>query len=232
MDDRVEKSDYARTLGVRLLELSEGQARLSLPFREENSNPAGALHGRCAASLGLIGGHVVFAVALGPGGGPFVTISSHVRSYLSAAPNEDVVATTHLSRKGKEIYFTDTSVETLDGKAISQISAVLRSCGASNGRSVPRCRATTVSAIRARWGRSSVRCPSRALAASRSSTWSADIPASSCRSARRTPVSAALSTRGPCWRCLAARCLSPGSPRRPGRAPRPTSAAARRRRPS
>jgi len=39
MDDRVEKSDYARALGVRLLELSEGQARLSLPFREENSTP-------------------------------------------------------------------------------------------------------------------------------------------------------------------------------------------------
>src|SRR5215469_12260540 len=144
-DDRVEKSDYARALGVRLLELSEGQARLSLPSgRRTRTPPPGAPHGRCAASLGLIGGHVVSAVALGPKAGPFVTISSHVR-YLSAALNADFVATTHLSRKGKEIYFADTSVETLDGKAISQISAVLRSCGASNGRSVPRRRATTVS---------------------------------------------------------------------------------------
>ncbi len=128
MDNWVENSDYARALGVRLLKLSEGQARLLLPFREENSNPGGALHGGCAASLGLIGGHVVAAAALGPEAGPFVTISSHVR-YLSAAINEDVVATTQLSRKGKEICFADTSVETLDGKAISQISAVVRSCG-------------------------------------------------------------------------------------------------------
>ena len=55
MDDWVEKSDYARALGVRLVELSAGEARLSLPFREENSNPGGALHGGWAASLGLIG---------------------------------------------------------------------------------------------------------------------------------------------------------------------------------
>jgi len=38
-DDRVEKSDYARALGVRLLELSEGQARLSLPSGRRTRTP-------------------------------------------------------------------------------------------------------------------------------------------------------------------------------------------------
>ena len=65
-------------------------------------------------------GHAVTAAALGPESGPFVTMSSHVR-YLLAAIDEDIVATTELSRKGKGICFADTAVETLDGNAISQI---------------------------------------------------------------------------------------------------------------
>jgi uncharacterized protein (TIGR00369 family) len=128
VDNGVEASDYARALGVRLVELSGGRARLVLPFREANSNPGGALHGGCAASLGLIGGHAVAAVAIGPEPGPLTTISCHV-GYLSAAVGEDVVATTQLLRKGRTICFTATTVETFEGRAISHISTVVRSGG-------------------------------------------------------------------------------------------------------
>jgi uncharacterized protein (TIGR00369 family) len=125
MRDWVEASDFGRALGVRLLEATDTSARLSLPFQEANSNPGGALHGGCAGSLGLIGGHVVARVALGEAKAPFHTAACQV-SYLAAAIGEDVVATTRLSRKGKVLCFTETVVHTPDGKSIAQISTVVR----------------------------------------------------------------------------------------------------------
>jgi len=121
----VEESAYGRGLGVRLAEASGTGARLSLPYREPNSNPGGALHGGCAASLGLIGGQVVARLALGKAMAPFHTAACQV-SYLAAAIEEDVTATTALSRKGKELCFAETAVETAEGKPIARISTVVR----------------------------------------------------------------------------------------------------------
>jgi uncharacterized protein (TIGR00369 family) len=120
----VERSPYSRALGVELVESNEENCRLVLPYREENSNPGGVLHGGCAASLGLIGGHVVAHRALGEAAGTLQTASSHV-SYLSAAIGEDVIATTVLTRKGKAASFAETSVTTRDGTPVSQVSTVL-----------------------------------------------------------------------------------------------------------
>jgi uncharacterized protein (TIGR00369 family) len=120
----VEGSDYARGLGVRLEELTDDVVRLRLPFSHSNSNPGKALHGGCAASLGLIGGQVLARHTLGPETGPFVTAAAHV-SYLAAAIGEDVVAISRLARKGKELCFAETTVETLEGKPISEVATVV-----------------------------------------------------------------------------------------------------------
>ena len=42
-------SPYSRALGVELRSLADGSAELGLPFKEDNSNPGGALHGGVAA---------------------------------------------------------------------------------------------------------------------------------------------------------------------------------------
>jgi uncharacterized protein (TIGR00369 family) len=125
MRDWIEASAFGRALGVRLLEETDTSARLSLPFQEANANPGGALHGGCAGSLGLIGGRVVARMALGEAKAPFHTAACQV-SYLAAAIGEDVVATTRLTRKGKALCFTETSVHTPDDKLIAQISTVVR----------------------------------------------------------------------------------------------------------
>src|SRR4051812_24185119 len=125
MRDWVENSDYGRALGVRLVEATDTGARLELPFQEANSNPGGALHGGCAASLGLIGGMVVAHAVLGDAMAPFHTPSCQV-SYLAAAINEDVVATTELARRGKAMCFTETTVSTAEGKPIARIASVVR----------------------------------------------------------------------------------------------------------
>ena len=123
--DWVESSPYGLGLGVQLDDVTDTSARLVLPFRKENSNPGDALHGGCAASLGLIGGHAVARAALGEGFTSFHTASCQV-SYLAAAIGEEVTATTTLLRRGKEMCFTETTVATNGGKPISHIVTLVR----------------------------------------------------------------------------------------------------------
>jgi uncharacterized protein (TIGR00369 family) len=121
----VEESPYGAGLGVLLEEASAETVRLALPFLQANSNPGDALHGGCAASLGLIGAQAVARAALGEEMGPFHTAACHV-SYLSAAIGEDVVADTRVMRRGKAMVFSETTVHTTEGKPISHVSSLVR----------------------------------------------------------------------------------------------------------
>jgi len=121
----IEESAYSRFLGVRLDALDAEGARLRLPYQDANSNPGKALHGGCAASLGVIGSQTVARAVLGAESGPWHTCGMQV-SYLAAAIGEEVVATCQLLRRGKELCFVETGVETLEGKPIAHITATVR----------------------------------------------------------------------------------------------------------
>ena len=125
----VESSPYTRTLGARLesIETDSDQttAEILLPFRDENSNPGGALHGGCAASLAAVGGQCVARAAMGEATGPWHTASVQV-NYLAAAISEDVIARARLLRRGKDMCFVETEVSTLAGKAIAHATAMVR----------------------------------------------------------------------------------------------------------
>ena len=121
----VETSTFGAGLGVQLDEITDTSARLVLPFRTENSNPGDALHGGCAASLGLIGGHAIARTVLGDNFATFHTANCQV-SYLAAAIGEEVHATTTLLRRGKEMCFSETTVTTNEGKPISHITSLVR----------------------------------------------------------------------------------------------------------
>ncbi len=122
----IEKSPYARALGVALDSLSEDAARLSLPYADENSNPGKALHGGCAASLAAIGAQCVVRAALGESAAPWHTCGLQV-NYLSAAIGEDVAAEATLLRKGKEMCFVEVAVETkAERRPIAHASGAVR----------------------------------------------------------------------------------------------------------
>jgi uncharacterized protein (TIGR00369 family) len=123
--DWVETSPFGAGLGVHVDEITETSARLVLPFRTENSNPGDALHGGCAASLGLIGGQAVARTVLGDDFSAFHTAGCQI-SYLAAAIGEEVQATTTLLRRGKEMCFAETTVATSEGKPISHITTLVR----------------------------------------------------------------------------------------------------------
>ena len=127
----MEESPYGRALGVRLDECGEATVQLSLPYKDDNSNPGQALHGGCAASLGAIGGQALARAALGAGSGPWHSAQMQV-SYLSAAIGEDVVARAELLRRGKQMCFVAVTVETTAGKPIAEtVSTVLGRFGAA-----------------------------------------------------------------------------------------------------
>ncbi len=95
----VEKSPYGLALGVSLSQLSEQAAQLTLPYRDENSNPGRVLHGGVAASLSVISAQAVARAALGPESGPWHTIGFQI-NYLAAAVGEAVVADATLDFRG------------------------------------------------------------------------------------------------------------------------------------
>ena len=122
---QVEDAGYAKALGVRCEAASEQSVSLLLPFAEENANPGQALHGGCAASLGLMASQAVSRANLGSAAGPFYTAGLQV-NYLAAAIGEDVRATGTLLRRGKNMCFVEVDVATLEGKSIAHVTSMVR----------------------------------------------------------------------------------------------------------
>jgi uncharacterized protein (TIGR00369 family) len=121
----IEESGYARSLGAVSDGVSPEKARIRLPYKECNANPGKALHGGCAASLGLLGGQAITRANLGEEAGEIHTCSLQV-NYLAAAIGEDVVADATLLRRGKTMCFVEVDVHTLDGKSIAHVTSMLR----------------------------------------------------------------------------------------------------------
>ncbi len=121
----VEDAGYARALGVSCESLTEEQVRLQLPYAEDNANPGKALHGGCAASLGVIAAQAVTRANLGADAGPFHTAGMQV-NYLAAAIGEDVHATGTLLRRGKNMCFVEVDVATDEGKSIAHVTSMVR----------------------------------------------------------------------------------------------------------
>lgn len=120
----VENSAYSQALGVSADTISEETASLSLPFREENSNP-GALHGGVYASLSVIGAHAVARTILGEEIGPFHTVGFQI-NYLSAALEEGVKSESKMLRRGKELCFVESSVFSESGKHLTHATLMIR----------------------------------------------------------------------------------------------------------
>jgi uncharacterized protein (TIGR00369 family) len=118
-------SPYVLDLGAVLDALESDKVRLSLPFKEINSNPGGALHGGVAASMINLAGLTLGRHVLGDEASPIHTAQINIQ-YLAAAINEAIVAEATLLRRGKELVFVEVAVSTQAGKQIAAGSCVVR----------------------------------------------------------------------------------------------------------
>src|SRR3546814_17782099 len=71
--DWVAESAYCKALGITFESVSDQKAILVLPFRKENTNQTGVLHGGIAASLGVSTSMAMAQHALAPESGPLHT---------------------------------------------------------------------------------------------------------------------------------------------------------------
>jgi uncharacterized protein (TIGR00369 family) len=134
----IEKSAYARRLGVELEEVAPERARLRLPFRATNTNPGRVLHGGVAASLAALAGQTVARATLGLEAGPFHTHAIQV-TYLAAAREQAITVAARRLREGKELCFVDVSIDTDDGKSIAHALVSVRGRLGAPPAALPRC---------------------------------------------------------------------------------------------
>lgn len=121
----LEESPFGRALGVRAEEIGDEMARLSLAFREDNSNGDKALHGGVAASMIGLASQTVARAVLGRDSGPWHTVALQV-GYLAAALGESITAEARLLRRGKELAYADVVVTSESGREVARGLATVR----------------------------------------------------------------------------------------------------------
>ncbi len=121
----LEDSPYAAALGVELVALEEGSARLRLRYDDALTNGDRVMHGGCAASLAALGAQVLTRATLGEASGPWHTLALQL-GYLSAAKGQGVVAEARLLRPGKELCFVEVDVSGEDGRPVAHATSVAR----------------------------------------------------------------------------------------------------------
>jgi uncharacterized protein (TIGR00369 family) len=134
--DWVETSPYCGLLGLRVEEISEGEARLALPFKEALSNGDTALHGGVAGSVIVTTAGCAARAALGPDSGPWHTSAAQV-SYLSAALGEGLTGTGRVLRKGKELAHVEVDVTAEGGKPVAKGLLAVRGRFAAGAAGLP-----------------------------------------------------------------------------------------------
>ncbi|MGH0034074.1 MAG: PaaI family thioesterase [Myxococcota bacterium] len=115
----VEESPFGRALGVRAEAVDGEAARLSLVFRQDNSNGDQALHGGVAASMIDLASQAVARGALGAESGPWHTVAIQV-GYLAAALGESITSEARLLRRGKELAYAEVVVTGESGREVAR----------------------------------------------------------------------------------------------------------------
>ena len=112
----MENAPYPRLLGFRLLELSEGYARVSVTLRPEHANFLGTTDGALIMSLAAIAS----AFACNTLGQTRMGIQSNVNIISSAALKGELLAEAKTVHSGKTIALTEMTVTDDSGRTIAR----------------------------------------------------------------------------------------------------------------
>ncbi|MDY6942348.1 MAG: hotdog fold thioesterase [Pseudomonadota bacterium] len=124
--DGVVRVPYRDWLGVEGLAVSERGIRLHLPYRAQNSNMGGALHGGVSASLiNLAAREAVLQTVPDVQAAQVQVVNQNVH-YLAAAVQQAVVAEGRVVKTGKGIVFVDVHVLTTDEEPLAVGQVIVR----------------------------------------------------------------------------------------------------------
>lgn len=114
------KTYFVNVAGLEMDELRMDYARMRMPFREENLQAAGLVHGGAVATL--IDTVVVPAIGVGlPEGSLWSTIELHVQYHRPLT--SDAVAEGWIVKRGRSIVFTRVEVHDADGRHVASGTA-------------------------------------------------------------------------------------------------------------
>jgi uncharacterized protein (TIGR00369 family) len=117
---RFERMTFARFLQVRVGQVNHEQAVLCLPFREDNANPGGVLHGGAIGSLMHMAGALAAWTGIDLPAEPAVHTVNLAVQYLAAARHEEVAAEAMVLRRGRDIFFLEITVRGAAQQLISK----------------------------------------------------------------------------------------------------------------
>ena len=110
------KTYFVNIVGLEMEELRTDYARMTMPFREENLQAAGLVHGGAIATL--IDTVVVPAIGSGlPEGSLWSTIELHVQYHRPLL--SDAVAEGWVTKRGRSIVFTQVEVMDAEGGVVA-----------------------------------------------------------------------------------------------------------------
>lgn len=112
---------YAELLGIELLELSPGYARLSLTVRPEHLNFSRSLHGGVVMSLA----DQAFGCATNTSGKLYVAVQFNINIFGTAAVGETIFAEGKVVHLGRTIGVCEMVVTDSEGKLIAKASGTV-----------------------------------------------------------------------------------------------------------
>jgi len=124
---RLVAAPYAASVGASVEEIAAERVRIAVPFRDDNANPGGALHGGVYASTIDIAAAIAAQGAFCPAPDPLEAWTLDLSVvYLSAAINEAIAAEARVLRRGKEIVSCEVEVRTASGKPVARGLSTVR----------------------------------------------------------------------------------------------------------
>lgn len=113
-------SPYVAHLGLQVIAIEPGVARLSLPFTDSLITVGSIVHGGAIASLiDVAAAAAAWSDAEIPANMRGVTVGLTV-TYLAAASKEDLHATARVLRRGRSLVYLDVEVNGASGNAIAK----------------------------------------------------------------------------------------------------------------
>ena len=118
---------FAAQLGMEFVEAGDGWVKVRLPFKQENTTAADALHGGAIASLLDTTGSMAAWTTSEIGGRRYFgsTVAMSI-NYLSAVVAQDCVAEGRVLKRGKEIIYSEVRVTNAEGKLCAQGNVIYR----------------------------------------------------------------------------------------------------------
>ncbi len=115
------KAPYFRLLGMEVLELAEGYARLVVPVEKKLNNLLGVVHGGVLSSLADAAVAIAIRTIIEPDKKP-LTVELNI-NYLGPIYGDQVIAEAKIIRQGRAIVVGDVDITDKTGRLIAKSRA-------------------------------------------------------------------------------------------------------------